>query len=153
MDKRVFSLTDKSRVIFLLLSSMWWIAWLGLNLTIGHRLHDPWRWYSSLSTLALLVLVYSAAMWAERVRYLEISDQGLMLRRWLLRPVSISWDLINSIKRSQEVQSFRLFRQYESAVIRDVAGQRIAVPSGCRNAAEIIEILKQRLPESVFVSR
>ena len=151
MEKRVFSLSSvEERHSIIGYSVMLGLVW-GFLLSVLWR--DPGYHFGYGGLLLLTFVIQSLRYWSNRVRKLEVSEQGLVMKSWLRKPVSIDWNLVSSVKRGYEVASFRLSKRFLSAVIRDVAGKQIAIPGTCRDSAEIIDILKQRLPDSVFQAR
>jgi hypothetical protein len=145
MEKRVFSLasTEEKRLSIGLA-----VACGLMSMSVAFERHEFYLW-----TFPLVSALWAIRYMSNRVRKLELSDQGLMMKRFLLKPVSIDWNMVSSVKRGYEVLSFSGGKRFDSAVVRAVGGQSIAVPGTSPNASEILDILKQRLPESVFVAR
>jgi hypothetical protein len=145
VEKQVFSLASREEKRFVIGYLLLWTF-----LIVGNLWWRPHYRIIAALEVALLLAVMALRYWSNRVRKLEVSDQGLVMKSWLRKPVSIDWNMVSSVKRGYEVLSFSLNKRFLSAVVKDVAGQRIAITGTSRDSAEIIDILKQRLPESVF---
>lgn len=154
MERRVFSLSsiEERRFVigYLVLFGILW----GVPLWLDHHSHfRPGLHWARAITIGLLCAVCALRYWSNRVRTLEVTDDGLVMRSWLRKPLHIRWDMVTSVKKGYEMLSFSLGERFDSAVVRAVDGHRIAIPGTSPNSHEIIDILKQRLPESVFVAR
>lgn|GEM_PF-1728676 len=151
MEKRVFSLFGAQERNWSIGYGVLSCLYAGFGLRIFW--HDRSLRYAWMAMLIAMVVANVLRYVYCRSRQLEVSDQGLVMRSWLRKPVSIDWDAVTSVNRGYQVVSFRLYKHYLSAVVKDVAGHRIAIPGTSANSHEIIDILKQRLPESVFETR
>ena len=153
MEKRVFSLSSVEERRFVIGYLVLLGPILGFLLWVTYHFHIRPGLYGAAVTIGALCVTCAVRYWSNRTRKLEVSEQGLVLRSWLRKPVIIDWNMVSSVKRGYEVLSFSLNKKFLSALIRDVSGQQIAIPGTSHNSAEIIDILKQRLPESVFQAR
>lgn len=143
MEKRVFVLSPKQSRRSVIAISVWCAAIAGMGLWLSCH-DDGFRvWQMILAPMLFW------GWWISVFRQtstLEISDEGLhlTLRRgvgYLLR-----WDAITSVRLHEHSAAARLW----SAVVEDSLGHVVKVPRKCQDSAEIIQILQQRLPDSVF---
>jgi len=144
MEKRVFFLTPKRGTAFLIALCVICAAIVGLQvwLWLGRRSH----WWVLWNAWFLLAAGWALAF--PQGGTLEISDEGLFLtiRRgvgYLLR-----WDAIQSVRVHEHSDAARRW----SAIIEDSQGHVVRVPRTCKQKSGILDILRQRLPESVFQS-
>lgn len=148
MEKRVFSLASREEKryaigflvlwTFLIVGNLWW--------------RPGYRWIAALE-VALLFIIMAWRYWSNRMRRLEISEQGLVMISWLRKPVSIGWEAISKIKIGPEMLSFSVNKRYDSALITSIDGNYIFISGTNRDAPALIDILKQRLPENLFEAK
>jgi len=77
---------------------------------------------------------------------IEISDEGLFLTRRRGVGYMLRWNAIMSVRLHEHSSAARLW----SAIIEDSNGRVVKVPRKCQYSGEIVEILRQHLPETVF---
>lgn len=99
-------------------------------------------------TLALSALLY----WEVRSRKLVVSDAGLRATQRLTRSVIIGWDDVQSVDTGAPLL-FKRFKGPRRTVIKGAQKRSILIPGTCPDSAEIISILRQRLPAEVFQER
>ena len=148
--RREFSLSKSSGKELPAVVLIGYVPILGMSALLGYLTHDPQRLYAGLVTVALIHAACWANLRANKIRKLEINDQGLLLERWLCKPVSIDWSAIIAVHVVAEPYGAC---HGPSALVRDDAGHRILIHCLCRDSKEIVEALRQHLPESVFVAR
>lgn len=150
MEKRVYSLSKSSEKELLAVALIGYLPILGMSVLLGYLTHDPQYIYVGFVTVVFLHAVCWANLRANKMRKLETSDQGLLLERWLCKPVGIDWSAIIAVHVVAEPYGAC---HGPSALVRDDAGHRILIHCLCRDSKEIVEALRQHLPESVFVAR
>lgn len=86
-----------------------------------------------------------------RSRKIEISDEGLTVLSLPGKAVRIEWD---GVSKCHVHSAARWTGQpFTAAVLSYPRGRALRIWGSCPDAAEILAILKQHLPESVFVTR
>lgn len=143
MDRRDFVLYPKR-------SRRWIIAVsLLFAVQVGFVIWLFWLDRSFYVWLPILMQAFFATMAAfspSRTDKLEVSDEGLFLTRRRGIGYLLRWDAVTSVRLHEHSTAARLW----SAIIEDSNGRVVKVPRACQDKAEIVEILKQRLPEGVF---
>lgn len=142
MEKRGFELLPRKSARLVVAITVVCAAFAGFITWLCINGHSYWP-------LMLIAWVVLGCWWRivfPQIGKLEISDEGLFLtvRRgvgYLLR-----WDAIQSVRVHEHSDAARLW----SAIIEDSQGHVVRVPRKCTQTAEILSILRQRLPENVF---
>lgn len=148
MEKRGFSFrrkeTEISNVIVGAILILIVICWF------RHREND---WSAYIPAMALAAGIawtcLQQYMWS-RSQSLEISDQGLRETGWPKRVFRLDWNQINSVEIARKP---RYLRGYDYIEILNSAKRGIRIPGTPGDNAEIMNILRQRLPEGMFLER
>lgn len=154
MERRVFSLTNTTERTYSVL--MLFVAppiWGIGSLAIG-AMHRWVEFYVYLLFFAAITASQLEMYLSNQFRTLEVTDEGLLLRKWLRRPVNMHWDAIAVVELTRMPIPFRRNRYRDSSIwIKDAVGRRIRIRRTCQASSEILGFLKQRLPEGVFQER
>jgi hypothetical protein len=149
VEKRVFSLTDTADLVYSAVNTVVFMALA--TLALWDSWHDPVARYTWAAGLVVLMLVQWWWYVSRRDAKLEVSEEGLfiMSRRGLGH--RLRWDDVTSC-RVTPAPRWRDW-PFMKVILSSSPRRVIVIPGWCPGAAEIISILKQRLPESVFEAR
>lgn len=149
MEKRVFSLYGRSDLFWDVANRAFYMA-VALGFVYMSWRDPVWRW-GWLVMVALAVFLAWYTYVSRRNARLEISDEGLFVMSRRRLGYRLRWDAITSCSVTPAARSLDV--PFLQAVVTDSHRHRVAISGWCPDAAEILEILKQHLPETVFVSR
>jgi hypothetical protein len=143
VEKRAYVLSPRPSRRAVIAASVWFAAAAGVALWLLYHGHGHRTW------LAIILPMLVWGWWSSvfpRGSKLEISDDGLFLT--LRRGVGymLRWSAITSVRIHEQSAAARFW----SAIIEDSNGHVVKIPRKSQDKAEIIEILKQHLPESAF---
>lgn len=151
MEERVFSLLGTSDLLLGVANRLFYLVVLAV-ITVS-----SWKdsgMIARLGMLALLLLVFVLIVWfvlAERSRRLNVSEDGFTVTWWPRGQTCVPWEAVLSCQlwpasRSSDQPFQRVNLQYSR-------WRALTIWGSCPDAAEILDILKQRLPEQVFETR
>ena len=151
MEKRVFSLYARKGIPLAMADRVLYLTLLGVMAAVG--------WRGSGTIAHILIVTLLALALANTVRFavsvkhrtLEVSDEGLTLLTWPRSCTRIGWDAVRSCDIWLGSQYDR--EPFQQVIVHYSRWKAIWISGACPDAAEILDILKQRLPESVFVTR
>jgi hypothetical protein len=149
VEKRVFSLYGRKDLLWLIGARIFLIVLASVFVAFHSSEAFGRCVFTAFATFALVAvcLMYRT----ERSEMLEVSDEGLVWTAWPNRVLSIGWDAIVCCKVDKASESAD--RPFIKAIVNYSRWNYITIPGSCPDAADILEILKQRVPESVFVAR
>lgn len=141
MEKRVFALSPKRNrcaeiLIWLCAGCNGLVMWL-----FWHNGMILW-WQFGIPMFLMAWLFYVSPQASQ----LEISDEGMSLKQQRGVGYLLRWDAITSVRIHTHSDAARLWL----AVIKDSYGRVVRIPRMGQDSAEVLNILKQRLPESAF---
>ena len=141
MEKRVFAVSPKRNRCAEIL--IWLCAGCtGLILWLTSQYDSSLSWTLGIPMFGGIWLFYVSTQAGK----LEISDESLFLARRPGIGSRIRWDAITSVRIHEHSDAARLWL----ATIEDSYGRVVRIPRPCQDSADVLDILKQRLPENVF---
>ena len=151
MEKQAFSISsigERRGIIATGISSVV-ILFVGLW-TSRNELGWCWLW---IALIPFAFLIYRRYYLGERNRRLEISDAGLFVTSGQRQETHLDWNDIKSVEICNHPAFWNPDFKFTYAVVYGSNSRRsIYIPGTCPDAEEIIALLKQRLPASVFQS-
>lgn len=142
MEKRVFELKPRRSkrfvIAFATICAAFFVGWTWL------WWHQRNQWWMIPNAWALIWTSHSLLF--PQGGKLEVSDQGLFLTVTRDLGYLLRWDAIRSVRIHENSNAARRW----SVIVEDSLGHVVRVPRKCRATTEILGILRQRLPDSVF---
>lgn len=148
MEKRVFSLTSVKEQLWT--AGLYVFLYIMLAVVPAARSGWPRFRYHLVGAALLYAALGILAFLRERNRELEMTDEGLVVTTWRARPQLVPWEQVRSCRIVRNPGTQR--RPFERILIYYSRWRCIPVLASCPDAAAILDALRQRLPESVFVA-
>lgn len=150
VEKRVYPLISNYKIISFI-TDLFYIAF-GPFLFACCLIRFNWLVKMIFIIVYIIILINAFLFfWVDRKRTLEVSDEGLFEKN-PLKTFHMKWDNITKVQIKQvQIIPFSDER-FPLAVVKALGIGEIVIPA-TKHSSDIIELLKQKLPESVFLDR